>query len=463
MNISSYGFKSRPEYKAKTPVNAGVFVILDPCFSTMKIKLNHTTEPVTEPVSITIEMSQKKYTTPKMYIPKRNGSPTIASGKRWYIYCYYRNPETGKLEKTTLPGKGLNRYKTVKERKAAGKALIEAYTIALARGWNPVTRRVPKQKKSRDMLLKPALEYALEIKSKIKKPSTMTGYEFHVNRFLEWAKINGYLGFKIERFNVDHFYEFLDYLRFEYTNENTGEGLSGTSVNNHKRSLSSLFTTLKNERKISTNFIKDIPNFDTDPVNNKAFTQEELIRIKNYFEVKDPYMNAYLAFIIYPLLRPREICRLKVRDLDLERFLFSVETKTRKLSTRRIIKKAQPFIDLLKIEGAPGGYELFSNLDQPRDWSSAKLTTRTKHFSDRFGKMKKALGFGREYGPYSCRHTAIVNLYNNMALEGMSEQEIIFKIMPYSDHQSVAGVKNYLRKHLSILPADHSELYTLDF
>ena len=425
----------------------------------MKIELKKQSETVTETFSLTITMDKKKYSKPHLYIPKKNGKPTVT--KRWSVSCYYE--VDGKKQKVPLPGKGINRFKTVQERKAAGKALVEAYTIALARGWNPLTKNVPKQKTNRDMLLKQAMDYALEIKSQIKKPSTMVGYEFHVNRFLDWAKTNGYLGFKVENFNVDHFYEFLDYLRFEYTNPTTGDSLSGTSVNNHKRSLSSLFTTLKNERKISVNYIKDIPNFDTDPVNNKAFTQEELIRIKKYFQKHDPYMNAFLAFIIYPLLRPREICRLKVKDLDMERLIFSVETKTRKLSTRRIIKKVQPFIELLNIEGAPGDYELFSNLEKPRDWSSAKLTTRTKHFSDRFGKMKKALGFGREYGPYSCRHTAIVNLYNNMALEGMSEQEIILKIMPYSDHQSIAGVKNYLRKHLTILPADHSELYTLDF
>lgn len=427
----------------------------------MKIHLKKETATVNETFSITISMDNKKYSKPYLYIPKKNGKATIAKGMRWAIWCYWE--VDGVKKKVPLPGKGLNRLKTVQERKSAGNALVEAYTIALSRGWNPMTKDVPKQKTKRDMLLKSALDYALEIKSKVKKGSTMNGYEFHVNRFLDWAKQNGYIGFKIEDFNVDHFYEFLDYLRFEYTNSTTGEGLSGTSVNNHKRSLSSLFTTLKNERKISSNFIKDIPNFDSDPVNNKAFTQEELTKIKNYFSAKDPYMNAFLAFIIYPLLRPREICRLKVKDLDMERFIFSVETKTRKLSTRRIIKKVRPFIDLLNIEGAPGDYELFSNLEKPRDWSSAKLATRTKHFSDRFGKMKKELGFGREYGPYSCRHTAIVNLYNTMALEGMSEQEIIFKIMPYSDHQSVAGVKNYLRKHLSILPADHSELYTLDF
>ena len=425
----------------------------------MKIDLKRQTATVTETFSLTISMEKRKYAKPHLYIPKKNGRPTVT--KRWAIWCYYE--VEGKKEKVPLPGKGINRLKSVKERKAAGKALVEAYSIALARGWNPTTKSVPKQKIRRDMLLKQALDYALEIKSQVKKDSTIKGYEFHVTKFLDWAKNAGYLGFKIEDFTVDNFYEFLDYLRFEYTNPNTGEGLSGTSVNNFKRSLSSLFTTLKNERKISANFIKDIPNFDSDPVNNKAFTQEELTRIKAWFEKNDPYMNAFLAFIIYPLLRPREICRLKVKDLNLDKFIFSVETKTRKLSTRRIIKKVRPFIDLLNIEGAPGSFELFSNLDKPRDWSSAQLTTRTKHFSDRFGKMKKALGFGREYGPYSCRHTAIVNLYNNMALEGMSEQEIILKIMPYSDHQSVAGVKNYLRKHLTILPADHSALYTLDF
>ena len=63
----------------------------------------------------------------------------------------------------------------------------------------------------------------------------------------------------------------MDWLRFDYVQDN-GEPLSGGSVNNHKASLSALFTTMKNERLIDINFIKDIPKVDSEVVNNKAFT-----------------------------------------------------------------------------------------------------------------------------------------------------------------------------------------------
>jgi len=423
-------------------------------------------EPINSHLSIEISMAQKRYSAPKLFIPRVNGKPTVAPGKRWYAYFYWRTSPNGPLDRKFSYTKKMNRLPSAKERRAAGNHLVSILHTALERGWIPDAeeRKAKKVVKRGDsMILADALEYAYKIKEKGGKSiTTLKGYQFHKDRFLEWAKSNGYYGLKPDRFSVDHFYEFLDWLRFEYVNEKTGLEMSGSSINNHKASLSALFTTMKNERLISVNFIKDIPDIDSEPINNKAFTHEELALLKAEMQRTDPYLIPLFSFILYPLLRPREICRLKVNSLNTDNWLIKVQTKTEILSVRRIIDKLKPTIEGMKLEEYPGEFYLFTNRNQPADWD-ASLQSRYDHFSKRFKIIKDNLGFGREYGLYSGRHTAIMDLYDSLLGQGFGEMKALLELMPHTTHKSVAGIKAYIRRHRKTIPADHSDLFTIDF
>lgn len=419
--------------------------------------------PVNVPRLHWLNMEKKRYSDPKIHIPKRNGRATIQPNRRWYVYFYWRSDPSGPLDKKFSFTKSINRIKEVKERRAAAKILQQAISSALERGWNPITKETSKVKPAKArMTVEKAFEFAYTIKASTKKEPTLKGYKFHTDRFLDWSKRNGFLGASISKFTLDHFYEFYDYLRFEYRKEN-GQHLSATSINNHKRTMSAFFTTLKNERIIATNFIKDIPKLEEEPENNKAFSFTEIQEIKKVLLKKDPYLIHFISFMLYPLLRPREICRLKVKDLNLEQGILSVQTKTEALSQRRIIVKIKPTIEALAIGNSPGNYHLFSNENKPKDWSTAKLQSRVDHFSARFKKIKTEMGYGRDYGLYSFRHSAIVDLYYSLQKTGLGEQEILLKLMPYTLHKSIAGIKNYLRNLVKTIPPDHSDIYTIDF
>lgn len=409
-------------------------------------------------------MAKKRYSNPKLFIPRRNGKPVAAVGDTWYVYFYWRQDPDGPLSKQFRFRRNINYLKTAKERRQAGKALADGYLKALEMGWNPEEKKLIKKNSSRDsMTLGKALDYAFEIKLKAgKKGPTLNGYEFHKNRFQDWCTRNGFYGMDPRRFSVDHFYEFLDWLRFDYVNEKTGKAVSGSSVNNHKASLSALFTTMKNERLIDVNFIKDIPKVDSEVVNNKAFTIDDLKQIKQEMERVDPYLIPFFSFILYPLLRPREICRLQIKDFNTENWMLQVETKTDELSVRRIIKKLQPVVEGMGLTKFPANYHIFTHLNEPAEWD-APLKTKVDHFGYRFRKIKNNLGYGREYGLYSGRHTAIMDLYNNLAEKGMGEMEILLKLMPYTQHKSIAGIKAYVKRHRKTIPADHSDIYSIDF
>ncbi len=430
----------------------------------MKVELKITTGPTNEPTSFTIEMDKRQYSDPKLYIPKINGKPSVGPGKRWYVWFLWRNPESKKLDIKIKFSKGINTFKTVKERKKVGTALVKAYSKALDAGWNPIHKTVTKRVVQESYTLKTGLQHALELKCRNVKEATRIDYEHRLDTFFTWTDQNHKSGLLLEKFTLQDFYSYLDYLELEYKNKRTGKGLSNTSIGNTKRVISSLFTELKNRRLIQHNFIKDIPTIKSKPIKNRPFTYNELQDIKNYLQAHDPYMISFLSFMIYPLLRPREICRLKIEDLNTRDWIIGVETKTENRSYSRIIQKMRPAIEAMKIEGLPGGYSLFTPENKPGVWETSREDSRVTYFSrQRFRKVLDAMGFGKEYSLYSVRHSAIGDLYIGKQKEGLSEREIIYQLMPLTGHKSEAGLRNYLRDIKSVLPPDHSGVYTIDF
>lgn len=431
----------------------------------MKIEVRITNEPTNEPTSFIIKMDKRQFSDPKLYIPKEKGRPTVAPGKRWYVWFMWRNPETDKMDLKIKHYREINTYKTVKERKYAGEAIKRAYNIALNNGYNPLDKNFEKEKKEKKKIytLRTGLKYALDLKCRNVKQSTRIDYEFRVSVFMDWAVKKFKAGLELDKFTLNDFYEFLDYLELEYVNKKTKKRLSNTSIANTKRVISSLFTELKNRRLIDHNFIKDIPTIKSKPQKNRPFTFSELQDIKKHLQVHDPYLIFFLSFMIYPVLRPREICRLKIEDLNTRDWIIGVETKTEVRSYSRIIEKMKPTIEAMNIKGLPGKFSLFTPGNKPNVWITSREDSKTSYFSRRFRKVLDALGFGEEYSLYSVRHSAIGDLFLGKQKEGLSEKEIIYQLMPITGHKSEAGLRNYLRSIKTVLPPDHSKNYSIDF
>lgn len=421
-------------------------------------------EPTSEPTFIKITLIKKQYSEPKLYIPTviKNGKkvPTVQSGKRWYVWFLWRNPETGNLDIKKKIYKEINRLKSIKERREFGKALVKSVDLALEKGWNPFGENKDKKPERISMSLKEAMDYALKLRSVNKKESTIADYSVRLEFFKSWAKNQGYLHLSIRKFDLQMFYEYYDYLMLEYKTDKK-KPLSNASIENHKRLLSSLFTQLKNKRIIDHNFVKDIPKLEINPQQNTPFTNREIKRIKVYLEEHDPYLLKFIPFITSCLLRPREILRLKIKDLNVIDFVLKVETKTEVLSTVKIVDKIKPVIESMELEKYPLNFYVFTPKNQPGEWDS-KLNSKVGYIAKRFAKVKEALGFGPEYGLYSFRHSSIGNIQENLEKLGYSETEILHKIMPITRHKTEKTVRTYLRDLKRFSPKDHSDLTTLE-
>lgn len=403
---------------------------------------------------------KKRYSNPKLYVPKVNGRATIEKGKRWYVYFYWRTDPEGVLNKRFTFYKDLNRLNTTKERRKMGKALAGALKLALSKGWNPDTNKTEKKKTIKTV--DEALKFALSIKKENLKEATVNDYIFRSGIFLKWLKKNGIDKLPIDEININHVYDFLDYLQLDYKKDN-GQKLSNNSIDNTKRVISSLFTELKNKRMISHNFVKDIPKLKGKAKKNKPFTPSELSEIKRELQKEDPYLIGFLNFMIYPVLRPREIVRLKVQNINMQDWLIMVETKTRDFAISRIISKMKPAILSMELDRFGKECNVFSPENKPAVWHTKRIDSKVSYFSKRFTKVIRKMGFGNDYTLYSVRHTAIWSLYNGLQKQGKNEREIIQNLMPITGHKSEAGLRNYLREIQVIIPPDHSDIYDFDF
>lgn len=144
-----------------------------------------------------IQAMAKKYTLPKLYIAKdKNGKPSVATGKHWHVYFYYRNPDTNKLDsKSKFVLKfGINKFKTVQERKAFGKHLIEVYTDLLKNGYNPYSKTKPDTETItiENLTTNEALTKAFEQKKKTLSKSSISDWDYRLNTFLLFADRQGF-------------------------------------------------------------------------------------------------------------------------------------------------------------------------------------------------------------------------------------------------------------------------------
>ncbi|OAD42257.1 hypothetical protein LPB303_15165 [Polaribacter atrinae] len=78
-----------------------------------------------------------------------------------------------------------------------------------------------------------------------------------------------------------------------------------------------MFQTLEDNEIIENNFVKKINVLKSVPERNKTYTTTEQKDIFKYLEKQDAVLYLFVQFISYNFLRPVEVCRLKIGDIDL--------------------------------------------------------------------------------------------------------------------------------------------------
>jgi len=430
----------------------------------IKIKENNQTVPKRGPKIVYLEHSEIKYSIPKIFIPKdQDGKPTVK--RQWYVWFNYKNPHKGIYDGSSkfIVKHGINRHKTVAGRKVFGKSLVKAYTKLLLEGFNPYTNEYKGAHIGgrQDMTFSEAIKLALAQKSLEIAASTKKDWEYRVKKFLEYATSAGFADFHINDVTTFHISSFLNAL--------ADEGQSAKSINNFKACLSGLYSKLANDGIADGNPVLILKKRKENPQKNKPFTPKEINEIKKYLLANDPGLLSFIRFVGFAFLRPVEVVRLKVGDIDVEGRSLTVQTKTEARATVRIVPQLVDDLKEMKLSEYSKTDFLFTPEGSPGSWINTRTgkptaeNTRTKEFSDRFADVKKHFGFGSDHGIYSFRHSFAIDLYNAFINGGATSVEAELKMLPITRHKSLSGLRNYLRDVGALMPKDYGKNFTLDF
>ena len=414
-------------------------------------------------------LKKKNFSVPKIY--NANGN----LNKRWYVYFSYRNPKTGKLQRMKNIYGNSNNYETKEDR----LSVLTVYRIKLLKllreGFNPfednsqLFENRKKQKSSRKdseqgvrsnheitndaqeniqskMTYLEAFAYGLKLKEKLISKTTKRSFENRLKTFTVWVGKN--------HSNLKTIDEIDKRLVIEFLNDML-DNSSPRNRNNYRSDLSSLMQTLEDNDIIASNFIKKIPVLKTTPHRNKTYSKEEQEDIFEYLEEHDKDLLLFIKFISFNFLRPIEVCRLKVGDLDVNNKRIQFKAKNSPLKTKIIPDLL--LHDLPNLSELGKDLCLFTPKGIGGDWDS-ELVSKRDYFTKRFKRVvKDTFNLGPDYGLYSFRHTFITKLYREL-VKGSSPFEAKSKLMQITGHSSMKSLEKYLRDIDAEFPDDYSEL-----
>ena len=426
-------------------------------------KILHILETVNETVNDFYLKPKRNYSEPKIYsgtLDYKKWSKYSkteqdeALKKDWFVYFSFRNPKTDRLEKQSFIKGGVNYYKTKEER----IEILETYKRNLSRilkdGYNPYHAE---GNKNEVMSVKEAFTFGLNIKKNMMSENSFIRFKSRINRFQIYLESRGFLNRFIT--SVDKSIV-LDYLNMVLDTS------SARNRNNTRTDISTLFQVFDDNDIIDLNFISKLKVLKAPPKRNKSYSDNKLERIYKFLEDNDPNLLLFIKFVSYNFLRPIEVCRLKVEDINLKEKKLTVKAKN-KLIKEKIIPNIliEELSFLSKFENS---HFLFTPKGEPSDWDATDdnrrdyFTKKFKDVKDLFTKKAKEgdkdyFELNNEYGIYSFRHTFITKIYREMR-KTFTPFETKSRLLLITGHNTMVALEKYLRDIDAELPEDYSDL-----
>jgi len=409
------------------------------------------------------------FKTPKIYTAKGD------LNKRWYVYFSFKNPKTGKFQRMKNIYGIANKFKTKEDRLYVLTTYRRNLIKLLKEGFNPFENNselIAKKKQENNaviqtkievpvenssvkrneektevsMTIKKAIDFALTIKEKTVSERTFKDYSSKSKKFINWLKKEHPKVKTIDQLTKKEVQQYLNYVLSKTTARNR---------NNYRVEISSLIQVLVDNDIIKSNMVKSIKILKTRPERNKTYSKDKLEEIYSFLENNDPHLLLFIKFISYNLLRPIEVCRVKIKDINLKQKTISFKAKNKVLKTKTI-----PNILLKELPDLSNCNQdelLFTPHNIGGKWD-ANENNRRDYFSKRFKKVvKEHFGLDKQYGLYSFRHTFITKLYRELAND-YTPFETKSRLMLITGHTTMTALETYLRDIDAVLPEDYSEL-----
>ena len=360
----------------------------------------------------------------------------LSSG--WYMEYYVTNPLTQNMERKKFRLNALrSRCRTVSEFRVQANAMCIQLNVKLANGWNPF---VEDSTVSRAAIPIEAMfeRYLKDIERDL-RPDTLRSYTTFGRLFNEWCakKAEGML---LKDFSDVMAVRFLDEMK-------VARNWANSTYNNNLISAQAFFTWCVKKKYISKNPFYGIEKKKKEHKKRIVVNQEARTIIRDYFMKNNPGYLLICELVFQSLIRPTEISKLRVSDVDLEHKVIRLDGSITKTRYSRNAVLSDEMIEILRknIEGANPNDYLISNGYMPGDHPiTSKMYRKT------WMKMRKDCKLPDTMQLYSLRDTGIISLFDNGAdantVKGAADHHDLNITSIYCDHVD-EGLVEKVRKH----------------
>jgi integrase/recombinase XerD len=239
--------------------------------------------------------------------------------QRWCVDYYFEHPETNKLERQIIWIS--SKIKTRGERRRKGDELKAEINRKLQAGWNPYENNLQIIK-----TLRLAFDHLLELKKFNARKRTRTDYKCVFKYFIIYLENIGKSNITAGDVNYIIALNYFEWIQKE-------RNLSNYTLNNHLIYLKAAFNILIKREYCAFNPFLNIKKFEIEDSGILAFSEAETKLISETLPMYNRQLYIISLLIYYCYIRPQEICRLRIYNIDLkhkEIIIFANQSKNKK-------------------------------------------------------------------------------------------------------------------------------------
>lgn len=314
-----------------------------------------------------------------------------------YIEFYAYDPALGKMRRKRIK---INRIKGVAKRRQYAKEVIQRLTDQLTKGWNPwIINDIDELELFETSIQHYESHLEKMISSGYFRKETYDGYKSNIKIMREFIAKKRPTHYTYQ-FDRRFCTEFLDYIFIDRDN--------GAQTRNNYLNFLRVFSGFLVEK----GYLQSKPTDGIAPISKRLYKKErsciplEVIeKIAEHCRKKDPHFLLACYLLYYGFIRPVEMTRLKISNINVKNCTVTIPgsaSKNKKTQTITLPKKVMAYAIELGIFGAASEDYIFSYGLKP-----GKEEINPKHFRDHWEKLRKPLRLKKEWKFYSLKDTGI--------------------------------------------------------
>ena len=227
-----------------------------------------------------------------------------------FVEYHVLNPVTSKLERKVFRLNALkNRCRTLMEFKVAANKVLCDINIKLASGWNPFTDGSKNTKQLQTLSY--GLDAYITDKGRDLREASMVSYTSVAKILKDWLVEKGIGEIACIKFNVSIARQFMDDLR-------NRPKFNNNTYNTYLKKYRAAFNWLKEHEFVNDNPFDQIKTLQKQEKMRGLIPPEARDKVINYVRTsKHPNYEIVMHLVFTSLIRPSEIERLQVRDVNL--------------------------------------------------------------------------------------------------------------------------------------------------